>query len=39
MLKPDIKKYFKVPVIDDRNHNISVMKNTVIGNLEYVTSI
>ena len=39
MLKPAIKKYFKVPVIDDSNHNISIMKNTVIGNLEYVTSI
>ena len=39
MLKPGIKSYFKVPVINDNNHNIRIMKNTVIGNLEYVTSI
>ena len=39
MLKPGIKSYFKVPVINDSNHNIRIMKNTVIGNLEYVTSI
>ena len=39
LLKPGIKNYFKVPVISDSNHNITIMKNTVIGNLEYVTSI
>ena len=39
MLKPDIKNYFKAPIINDSNHNITIMKNTVIGNLEYVTSI
>ena len=39
MLNPDIKNYFKVPVINDNNYNITIMKNTVIGNLEYVTSI
>ena len=39
MLKPGIKNYFKVPVINDSNHNITIMKNTVIDNLEYVTSI
>ena len=38
MLKPDIKNYFKVPVINDSNHNIAIMKNIVIVNLEYVTS-
>ena len=39
MLKPGIKNNFKVFVINDSNHNITIMKNTVIGNLEYVTSI
>ena len=39
MLKPGIKNYFKVPVINDSNHNITIMKNTVTDNLEYVTSI
>ena len=39
MLRPDIKNYFKVQVINDSNHNITIMKNTVIGNLEYVTSV
>ena len=39
MLKRGIKNYFKVLVINDSNHNITIMKNTVIGNLEYVTSI
>ena len=39
MLKPGVKNYFKVPVVNDSNHNITVMKNTVTGNLEYVTSI
>ena len=38
MLKPDIKNYFKVPVINDSNHNIAIMKNIVIVNLEYVKS-
>ena len=38
MLKPGVKNYFKVPVVNDSNHNITIMKNTVIGNLEYVTS-
>ena len=39
MLKPGVKNYFKVPVINDSNHIITIMKNTVIGNLQYVTSI
>ena len=39
MLKPGINNYFKVLVINDNNHNITIMKNTVIGNLEYLTSI
>ena len=39
MLKPGVKNYFKVPVVNDSNHNITIMKNTVIGNLEYVISI
>ena len=34
MLKPGIKNYFKVPVINDSNHNITIMKNTVTANLE-----
>ena len=33
------KNYFKVSVIDDSNHSITVMKNTVIDNQEYVTLI
>ena len=32
MLKAGIKNYFKVPVINDNNHNITITKNTVIGN-------
>ena len=39
LLNPGIKNYFKIPVIDDSNHNITIMKNSAIGNLEYVTSI
>ena len=39
MLKPGVKNYFKVPVVNDSNHNITITKNTIIGNLEYVTSI
>ena len=39
MLKPGVKNYFKVSVVNDSNHNITITKNTVIGNLEYVTSI
>ena len=38
-LNPGIRDYFKVPVINDSNHNITTMKNRVIGNLEYVMSI
>ena len=38
MLKPGVKNYFKVPVVNDSNH-ITIMKSTVIGNLENVTSI
>ena len=32
--KPGIKNYFKAPVINDSNHNITIMKNTVTANLE-----
>ena len=39
MLKPGTKNYFKVPVINDKNCNITIIKNSAIGNLEYVTSI
>ena len=39
MLKPGIKNYFRVPVINGSNDNIAIIKNTVIGNLEYVTSV
>ena len=39
MLKPGIKNYFKVPVVNGSNHNFTIIKNTLIGNLEYVTSI
>ena len=39
MLKLGVENYFKVPVVNDSNHNITIIKNTVIGNLEYVTSI
>ena len=39
MLKSGIKDYFKIPVIKVSNHKITIMKKTVIGNLEYVTSI
>ena len=35
--KSDIKNYFQVPVINDSNHDITIMKNTIIDNLEYVT--
>ena len=39
MLKPGIKNYFKVSVVNGSNHNFTIIKNTLIGNLEYVTSI
>ena len=39
MLKSGIKNYFKVPVSNDSNQNITIMKNTIIGNLEYLASI
>ena len=35
-LKPGIKNYFKVPVNNESNHNITVITNTVTGNLEYL---
>ena len=34
MLKPGVKNYFKVPVIDHSNHNVTIMKSTDIGNVE-----
>ena len=39
MPKPGIKNYSKVPVINGTNHNTTLMKNPVIGDLEYATSI
>ena len=39
MLKPGISNYFQVPVINESNHNSTIMKKTVISNLEYVTLI
>ena len=37
-LKPGIKNYFKVPVNNESNHNITVITNTVTANLEYLIS-
>ena len=39
MLKPGIKNYFKAPVSNDSNQNITIMKSIVTGNLEYLASI
>ena len=38
-LKVGSKNYFKVPVINNSNHEIFLKKNNVIGNLDYVSSV
>ena len=39
LLKPGIRNYFRVPVIKETNDGIMIMKNLIIGHLEYVSSI
>ena len=39
LLKPGIKNYFRVSVINDVNHDITKRKNLTIEHLEYVLSI
>ena len=38
-LKLGIKNNFRVPVINNTNHDITIRKNLIIGHLEYVSSI
>ena len=37
-MKLGIKKYFRVPVIIDNNHDNTIRKDLIIGHLEYVSS-
>ena len=39
LLKPGIKNHFRVPVINNTNHDITMRKNLTIGDLKYVSSI
>ena len=39
LLKPGIKNYFRVPVINDTNHDNAIRKNLTIEHLENVSSI
>ena len=39
MLKPGIKNYFKVLIVNDSNHDITIRRNAQIGFLEYVKTI
>ena len=38
LFKPNIKSCFRIHVINDTNHYISIRKNLTIGHLEYVSS-
>ena len=39
LLKPGVKNYFRVLVINDTNHDVTIRKNLTIGHLEDVSSI
>lgn len=38
MLKSGSNNYFQIPVVNNSNHDITLKKNTSVGQLEYVTS-
>jgi len=39
MLKSGCNNYFQVPVINNTNHSITILKNTSVGKIKYITSI